>query len=366
MGVATRAMSSPLGRVQRASSRPTGSGKRGDVFDALGHRFDALVVERQPVEHGAGARLPPWPPAMSCALAARMSALAARMAAAAASSALFLVSVDASRSARAPPRARLRPCASISASSASVRLSARSSRRLPSAPDRRDGSSRRGHDSREWPRFRRVRLPAMRSASRGAIGGKPARDFAARAGRLHQHRIAALEAAVDLADAGGQQALAFGQRLGRAGIDDQRAFAASARRRSSACAPRRAWRWRESAWRARRCATAASGCVVLPLAMMTSQPAAVAILRRDQFGRHAAAADAGDRAARHRFDLGRDGGDFGNMRGVGIARRIGGVEPVDVGEQHQAVGFHHARRRARPAGHCRRSGFRRSPPCRSR
>ena len=45
-------MSRPLGRVQRASSVPTGSAQTGDHGQALGHGLDPLRVQLQPVEHG--------------------------------------------------------------------------------------------------------------------------------------------------------------------------------------------------------------------------------------------------------------------------------------------------------------------------
>ena len=75
--------------------------------------------------------------------------------------------------------------------------------------------------------------------------------------------------------------------------------------------------------------------------MMTSQPAPVAIFAADQFRRHAATADTGNGCARHRFDFATDRGDFGNMRRAWIARRIGGVEAIDIRQQHQAIRFHH-------------------------
>ena len=61
-----------------------------------------------------------------------------------------------------------------------------------------------------------------------------------------------------------------------------------------------------------------------------------------EFRRHAAAADAGYGVARHRLDLRRDGGDIGNVLGLCVARRIGGVKAIDIGQQDEAIGFHHA------------------------
>ncbi len=140
MGVATRAMSSPLGTVQRASSRPMGSGSAATSSTPLAIASMRLSSS---VSRSRSAGVKPLPAAMSFALAARMSALRARIAAAAASKALFFVSVEASRIARAAPFAAA-PSAIIS----SRRLTIRS----PSARGRRDGSSRRGRDSRGSPR----------------------------------------------------------------------------------------------------------------------------------------------------------------------------------------------------------------------
>jgi hypothetical protein len=62
--------------------------------------------------------------------------------------------------------------------------------------------------------------------------------------------------------------------------------------------------------------------------------------RRLDLGRHAARADARHRLAGHRLDLGRELAHFRHQRGAGLARR-GGIEAVDVGQQHQAVARHH-------------------------
>ena len=50
---------------------------------------------------------------------------------------------------------------------------------------------------------------------------------------------------------------------------------------------------------------------------------------------------AGRRLAAHRLDLRRDRRHHRDVRGRRVAARIGGVEPVDVGQQHQHVGLHH-------------------------
>src|SRR6185312_6000750 len=217
MGVAMREMSRPLGRVQRESSRPTGSGRAATSSTPLAiasMRFSSSA-RRSSIE-----TLRPFALAFarSSALAARISFMRARSALAAACNALFLVSVEASRMARAAARAAW-PSARISLASASL-LSARRFM-CPSPPDRRDGSSRRGHDSQNGLDFDAA-LARDALGIGGAISRKSAGDFVTLTIAYH-HRIAAFEAAVDLADAGGQKAFAFLQRAHSACVDDERA-----------------------------------------------------------------------------------------------------------------------------------------------
>ena len=61
----------------------------------------------------------------------------------------------------------------------------------------------------------------------------------------------------------------------------------------------------------------------------------------DELGAHAAGGVAGRWLAAHRLDFGGHGFDDGNVGGVGVAARVGGVEAVDVGQQDQLVGLHH-------------------------
>ena len=63
--------------------------------------------------------------------------------------------------------------------------------------------------------------------------------------------------------------------------------------------------------------------------------------RRHKLGAHAARRIAGRRLAAHRLDLRRDRRHHGNVCRRGIAARVGGVEAVDVGQQHELVGLHH-------------------------
>ena len=165
MGVETRAMSSPFGRCQRASSRPTGSGRAAMASRPLAMASMRASSSRRR-SRSAGVRL--CAAFKSSALAARMSLAFARIAFAAASNALSFVARSVWRRAFDAARASSPQCASSwseSRRSAAILaalsffrcgLEARaptSSLILPRSfrrePDRRDGSSRRGHDSRE-------------------------------------------------------------------------------------------------------------------------------------------------------------------------------------------------------------------------
>ena len=57
IGTRTREISSPFGRVQRAITCADRIGKTGDLAQALGHRCDAGLVEREPVDEGGIAAL---------------------------------------------------------------------------------------------------------------------------------------------------------------------------------------------------------------------------------------------------------------------------------------------------------------------
>ncbi len=53
-GTAMRSMSSPFGRVQRASAAADRVGQLGDGFEPGGDRLHPLAIERQPVPQGRG------------------------------------------------------------------------------------------------------------------------------------------------------------------------------------------------------------------------------------------------------------------------------------------------------------------------
>ena len=69
--------------------------------------------------------------------------------------------------------------------------------------------------------------------------------------------------------------------------------------------------------------------------------------RRDQLGNHPAARQLASGIARHRLDLGRDLADHIETPRFRVKRGRRGVKPVDVGEQHHAIGRNH---RADPGG----------------
>ena len=142
------------------------------------------------------------------------------------------------------------------------------------------------------------------------------------------------------AHAGRQQRTARGKRARRAGIDHQRT---EWRQRTGdpAFAGGAAFRRGEEPGAAR--ALLQRGERTLGVAVGDRHGAAGlrGDARRRQLGAHAAGGIAGRRLATHRLDLRRDGGHDRDVRGGGVAPWIGGVEAVDVGQQHQLVGLHH-------------------------
>ncbi len=88
--------------------------------------------------------------------------------------------------------------------------------------------------------------------------------------------------------------------------------------------------------------SARSGCITLPEVITMLVPEASAMRAGLDLGHHAAARQLGAGAAGHGLDLGRDLAHLVEARGVRAAAGRRGVEAVDVGEQHQAVGAHHA------------------------
>ena len=65
--------------------------------------------------------------------------------------------------------------------------------------------------------------------------------------------------------------------------------------------------------------------------------------RRGKLGAHPAGRIAGRRLATHRLDLRRDRRHHRDVLGGRIAARVGGVEAVDVGQQHKLIRLDHLR-----------------------
>ncbi len=65
--------------------------------------------------------------------------------------------------------------------------------------------------------------------------------------------------------------------------------------------------------------------------------------RGDELGSHAAGGIAGRRLAAHRHDLVGDALNYRNVRCGGVAARVGGVQAIDVRQQHQGVCADHLR-----------------------
>src|SRR5258706_7869206 len=224
MGVDTRNMSRPFGRRQRASSRPTGSGRLATSATAWAVASTRLASNfRRSIS--AGVRLRAAPPFMSSSLAARICSCAARIASAAASSALFFCAVEASRKAAAASRAA-RPMACISASSVLRSFSCtfmasglhRMGERQIVAMDHLIAATiaQNALDFDRAPPDQPARILVI-------VGDEPARELAA-VFALNQHGIAALELAGNGFDAGGQQTLARKKRALRARIDGEGAL----------------------------------------------------------------------------------------------------------------------------------------------
>ena len=293
MGVATRAMSRPLGRVQRASSRPTGIGQRRHLFDALGHRFDARVV-RAPAGRA-------WRAAMPSALAAsRSSRIGGQN--------FGLARANGGGGGAATPCSWSRRSASRTARAASRAASAE--RHHLGGQAHRSCRARSCRLSRQRQIVAMDHLVPATIAQNGLdfdrafagdplcvrriIGGQAARDFAALAGpctstaspRSKRPSIWRMPAGSRLLPSASaltapSSMISAPSRLEHAGDP---ALARRGRRQ----------RWRGKACGARPCAIAATGLSVSPLAMIDFAARAGGDLGGDQLGRHAAAADAGD------------------------------------------------------------------------
>ena len=175
----------------------------------------------------------------------------------------------------------------------------------------------------------------------GGIGDQPGADAPPLA-VPDNHRVAALEGALDPDHAGRQQTLAGGQGLRRTVVDgDLAAHRHGARDPALA----RGARLRAGQEPGAARALVDGGEPVFRLAVGDHHAAARGHgdLGRHQLGHHAARGVAGLRGAGHGLDLGRDLTHLGHQGGTRIAARVGGIQPVDVGQQHQRIGADHLR-----------------------
>ena len=191
---------------------------------------------------------------------------------------------------------------------------------------------------------RRLDGVGFQAADRPGVGGiiadQAARQLQPRLVAQH-HAVALFEPAVDGADACRQQALAPSHRCRRAGVQAQR----SGRGQRSGdpglvgCG-RRGGRRDDGGQSPILDGLQGSGSGAQGDQGRAAGGAGDP--RRGQLGGHAAdsnpGADVGP--AGHGFDLGRQLGDAGHMPGAGIVAWIGGVEAIDIGQQHQRLGAH--------------------------
>ena len=143
------------------------------------------------------------------------------------------------------------------------------------------------------------------------------------------------------AHAGRQQALAAAERLDRAVVDRRARRGSRAGRRSRSCSPSPGWRRRGTRCSARPPRSRRSGCCSCPRAMIIAVPAAVAILPASSLV-CMPPRDSSEPALPAIASIsGVMRSTSGRKRASGSCAGGAGVEPVDVGEQHQQVGAHH-------------------------
>ncbi len=175
----------------------------------------------------------------------------------------------------------------------------------------------------------------------GVVARQAPRHFAP-GGIEHQHRVALAEAALDLAHPGGEQGFAGLQRRHRPGVDGQGAL-----RRQGPGDPRFVGRRRAQ----RRLDQGGQGAVLdrlqwrgtLAEGDQGGAAGALGDARGGQLGGHAPRAHSGLGVgpAGHGLDLVGQVGHHRHVAGGGVLPRIGGVETVDVRQQHQQVGADH-------------------------
>src|SRR6056297_4191814 len=353
MGTASRAMSKPFGRRQRASSRPTGSGRPATCSSP------AAIPSRRASSSFSRSSMAPLIPrtlarSRSAALAWRMCPEAERIAAPASVNAWFFCAVALCTSLSAARRA-LRPISAITVSgfesviamrcvpvNQGYIVSSETGNRKPEtvsstieqyqivAVNHRaaTGVAQDGLEFAAVPPDDLARLA-------GIVAGQSVTENAVAAAQLDQ--IAPAEVAPDLDHAAGQQAGAAGKRLGRAVVQHQRTGRVLQRAQPLLAPGQRPGRGMETG-------PDAGFEVVLnrSLVFAAGQQYRAAAGRGNARGRdladHAAGAETGGLgAAGKRFDAGVDDRNVGHQPGPVAAPRIGIEQAVDIAEQHQQL-----------------------------
>src|SRR6516164_2645124 len=177
------------------------------------------------------------------------------------------------------------------------------------------------------------------------IGRQTTPRFAAGAG-ANDHCVAAFEASLDIDHASRQETRAAAQSSSGAVIDNHRTGWID-----RTGDPRLACRAGLSARQKQRRSAAGLDCSKRPhrkaaTFSLGDQHATACAHRnagRDELCHHPARAVARRRFPGHRLDLGPDLAHRRDVPGVRVFTRVGSVEPVDVGQQHQQIGARHLR-----------------------
>ena len=346
-GTRTRSMRRPFGRVQlRDHGCRSGSSQPRDLLERRAP-WPRRALRRAAADRAAPPASPP-----PCARPGRRHwprgsrRLATPQRCAADSSAWFF-----GRRCRERERARrvdgsapiARMTADVAAGSLSRRLRHSSAVGLTSAPGRRDGSSRRGRETRATLRAPGCDGRSMRSRVAARIRGQAARNLERRPRRARRPYRRGRSARSTRTTPAGSRLLPAAQRFRRAFVDLQLAGRLQQCRRSTACAPSPATPRPRTTCSARRARCARADAARDPRATHMLQPAATAIFAASTLVAMPPepTSDAEPPAIASISGVMR--GTSGMKRRRRVARRIGRVETVDVRQQHQAIGADHLR-----------------------
>src|SRR6056297_1146459 len=356
MGTASRAMSKPFGRRQRASSRPTGSGRPATCSSP------AAIPSRRASSSFSRSSMAPLIPrtlarSRSAALAWRMCPEAERIAAPASVNAWFFCAVALCTSLSAARRALL-PISAITVSGFESVIAMRcvpvnqgymvSSETGNRKPENRKTVSSTieqyqivavNHRAATGVAENRLELAAVPPDDAARLAGIVARqavtENAAPVAQFDQ--VAAAKVTPDLDNAAGQETGAARQRLGRAVVQHQRTGRVLQRAQPLLAPGQRPGRGMETG-------PDAGFEVVLnrPLVFAAGQQYRTAAGRGDARGGdlagHAAGTEtSGLGAAGKRFDVSVDDRNVGHQPGPVAAPLIGIEQPVDIAEQHQQL-----------------------------